>query len=200
MSKDSMTYNHGVVSCRGMRWWHLALFALTAVALVVGLYYLSQRRPTGEKAPAEKKITEVPEGSRAVTLFFADAKNEGLIGETREVAVSRDFTTEVKQIIEALLEGPKYAGVSAVPPGTRILDVFYDPEKRTLYLDFSSELVAGHPGGSSAEYFTIASIMRTISENLPEVEAVQFLVDGLQMGTIGGHIDADKPFLVRDWR
>ncbi len=56
------------------------------------------------------------------------------------------------------------------------------------------------PAGASAEYYTIAAIVRTVSENFPEVRAVQILVEGLQVGTIAGHIDAYNPFLVRDWR
>jgi hypothetical protein len=80
------------------------------------------------------------------------------------------------------------------------LNAFYDSETATVYLDFSSEIVAGHPGGSSAEYYTIAALVRTVSENFPEVQAVQILVEGLQVGTIAGHIDAYRPFLVRDWR
>jgi hypothetical protein len=42
--------------------------------------------------------------------------------------------------------------------------------------------------------------MRTVSQNFPEIRAVQFLIEGLQVGTIAGHIDAYKPFVVSDWR
>ena len=69
-----------------------------------------------------------------------------------------------------------------------------------LYIDFSSEFVAGHPGGATAEYHTVSAIMRTVSENFPEVAAVQLLVEGSQVGTIAGHVDAYGPLLVRDWR
>jgi spore germination protein GerM len=75
-----------------------------------------------------------------------------------------------------------------------------DTDSGTVYLDFSSELVASHPGGSAAEYCTVASIVRTVGENFPEVQRVQILVDGSQIETIAGHIRADEPFYVRDWR
>ena len=42
--------------------------------------------------------------------------------------------------------------------------------------------------------------MKTMSENFPEVMAIQMLVEGSQVSTIAGHIDAYRPFLVRDWR
>jgi spore germination protein GerM len=195
-----MSDESGIASSGGMKGWHYLVLVCAALILVAAIFYASFRRDDAAFEPGIDTVAVVPEGTRAVTLFFADREKVALIDETREVAIGREFTEEVKQIIVALLDGPSYSGVSAVPPGTAILDVFYDPESSMLYLDFSSHLVAGHPGGSSAEYFTIAAIMRTVSENFPEVRAVQFLVEGLQMGTVGGHIESTGPFFVRDWR
>lgn len=178
---------------------HFLIIVLVAVALVVVyVWYRSVR--TGPPAGPPEGVVSVPEGSRAVTLYFADKQQERLLTETRLVAIGKDPVEQVKQVVNALLDGPEREGVSTIAAGTRLLDAFYDSETATLYLDFSSELVAGHPGGSSAEYYTIAALVRTVSENFPEVQAVQVLVEGLQVGTIAGHIDAYKPFLVRDWR
>jgi spore germination protein GerM len=179
---------------------HLILIAVAAVIVVGALIYFLQRgQEEGPKAPPER-VTVVPEGSRAVTLFFADPENQALVTETRLVAIGKEFADQIEQVMQALLAGPEHGGVSTIATGTRVLDVFYDSDLSTLYLDFTSELVAGHPGGSSAEYFTIAAIMRTVSQNFPEVSAVQFLIEGLQVGTLAGHIDAYEPFRVRDWR
>ncbi len=184
-----------------LKGWHFVLIAIFAVVVIISLYlYSTRKEPTGPTSPPGAEVTVVPEGSRAVTLFFADEEGEGLITETREVAIGSDFTEQLKQTIRALLTGPERSGVSTIPEGTQLLNAFYDSETAIVYLDFSSELIAGHPGGSSAEYYTIAAIVRTISENSPEVRGVQLLVEGFQVGTIGGHINAHQPFLVRDWR
>jgi spore germination protein GerM len=149
------------------------------------------------QAPAPRAL----EGSRAVTLFFASVDEPSIYSETREVGVGRRFDEQVRQVMEALIAGPgQEKGVSAIPAGTQLLSLSFDPDAATLYLDFSAELVAAHPGGSAAEYCTVAVIVRTIGENFPEVRAVQILVDGSQVDTIAGHIRADDPFLVRDWR
>ncbi len=179
---------------------HFVIIAI--VVVVIGALLYVWHRSTRVSAPPEKPegVTVVPEGSRTVTLYFAEKENEALAPETRLVAIGKDFTEQVEQVVKALVDGPKEAGVSTIPAGTRLLDAFYNSETATVYLDFSSEIVAAHPGGSSAEYYTIAAIIRTVSENFPEVQAVQILVEGLQVGTIAGHIDAYKPFLVRDWR
>ncbi len=178
---------------------HFLIIALIAVVIVAAyLWYRNVR--TGPPGGPPEGVVEVPEGSRAVTLYFADKDQELLLTETRLVAIGKEVVEQIEQVINALLDGPEGDGVSTIAEGTRLLDAFYDSETSTLYLDFSSELVAGHPGGSSAEYYTIAALIRTVSENFPEVQAVQILVEGLQVGTIAGHIDAYKPFLVRDWR
>jgi hypothetical protein len=184
-----------------LRGWHFILIVVIAVAAVVLLYlYISRKDLERPAMPPVTGVTEVPEGSRVVALFFADEEGEGLIQETREVAIGAELSQQVDQIVRALLEGPRRDGVSTIPAGTRLLNAFFNAETATVYLDFSSELIAGHPGGSSAEYYTIAAIVRTVSENSPEVQAIQILVEGLQVGTIGGHINAHRPFLVRDWR
>jgi spore germination protein GerM len=181
-------------SSGGFRLRHFVVIA--AVAIAVGTAaYIWHRSTRVEPVPEQPEgVTVVPEGSRTVTLFFAEKNEEALLPETRLVAAGKDFTEQ------ALLAGPQGDAVSTIAEGTRLLNAFYDSESAVLYLDLSSELVAGHPGGSSAEYYTIAAIVRTVAENFPEVRAVQILVEGLQVGTIAGHIDAYQPFLVRDWR
>lgn len=179
---------------------HLILIAAAVVIIGGLLFYYIQRRGKGEGPRPPDEISVVPEGSRAVTLYFADRDDETLVTETRLVAIGKEYIEQIEQVIRALLNGPQGDGLSTIAEGTRLLDAFYDSDTATLYLDFTSEIVSGHPGGSSAEYFTIAAILRTVSQNFPEVQAVQFLVEGLQVGTIAGHIDAYRPFHVSDWR
>jgi len=199
MNEDGLRDDERLASGGTLKAWHLAVIALVAIAGVFAVYhwFLAGR----EAAPPEPGVvTEVPEGSRTVTLFFADEDEPALFGQTRQVAISADFDEQVSQVIKALIAGPTGKGVSTIPDGTKLLDVFYDPESFTVYLDFSGELVSNHPGGSSAEYYTVSAIVRTVSENFPEVQAVQILVEGSQVGTIAGHISAQAPFPVGDWR
>jgi len=180
---------------------HFLLIAVVLVLVVGGVYYWSTRSGGGPETLVPSPVTVVPEGSRTVTLFFADENDPELVTETRQVAIGRDFPTQVRQVIRALAAGPEMPGhVSTIPEGTELLGAFFGPTDFIVYLDFSGELVAGHPGGSTAEYFTVSAIMKTISENFPEVQAVQILVEGSQVGTIAGHIDAHAPFLVHQWR
>ncbi|MCI0451519.1 MAG: GerMN domain-containing protein [Candidatus Latescibacteria bacterium] len=177
----------------------IAGVALGILFVVMWMLLRTPREPV-EEAPAPAPARTL-EGSRAVTLYFASVDEPVIYSETREVGVGRRFDEQVRQVIDALIAGPdEERGVSAIPAGTQLLAVAFDPDTGTLYLDFGSDLVAAHPGGSAAEYCTVAVIVRTVAENFPEARAVQLLIDGSQIDTIAGHIRADEPFLVRDWR
>jgi spore germination protein GerM len=179
------------------------LIIIAAAAIIVGgllYYFYMKNRGEGPARESMERVAPVEEGSRAVTLYFANRDDEALVAETRLVAIGKEYVDQIAQVIRALLSGPQGEGVNTIAEGTQLLNAFYDYDTATLYLDFTSEIVSGHPGGSSAEYYTIAAVMRTVSQNFPEVKAVQFLVEGLQVGTIGGHIDAYNPFFTSDWR
>lgn len=185
----------------GLRAGHLIAIALVAAVVLGAVLWFTTRGPKEPEAPAPARVERVPEGSRTVTLYFAGADEPVLVSEPREVAVGHRIDEQLRQVVDALLSGPEDPkALSAIPPETRLLAVMVDTDSGTVYLDFSSELVASHPGGSAAEYCTVASIVRTVGENFPEVQRVQILVDGSQIETIAGHIRADEPFYVRDWR
>lgn len=188
------------ISSGTLKGWHLFVVASVAVALVAVAYWWFTGRDRSTDGPPMSGVTEVPEGSRTVELFFADEQETALFSESRQVAIGRSVVEQYTQVIRALIAGPVDAGVSAIPEGTRLLAVFLDDETLTLYLDFSGELVAGHPGGAAAEYSTVQAIVKTTSENFPEIRAVQILVEGYQVGTIAGHIDVYDPLRVEDWR
>jgi spore germination protein GerM len=185
----------------GLRGGHLAGIAILAAAVLGLLLWWLGRAPEEPPMEPPPRVERVPEGSRTVTLYFAGADEPVVVSEPREVAVGRRLDEQLRRVIDALLSGPEgTAAFSAIPAETRLLAVMVDADSGTVYLDFSSELVAAHPGGSAAEYCTVASIVRTVGENFPEVQKVQILVDGSQIESIAGHIRADEPFFVRDWR
>jgi hypothetical protein len=199
--REPRSFDDGPASGGGLSGRQIATIGVVALLLLAGGLWLVTRPPESPEPPAPKRVETVPEGTRDVTLYFADADAPDIRAETRELAVGRRVDEQVRQVIEALIAGPaREDAVSAIPAGTQLLSVMVDADSGTVYLDFSSELVAAHPGGSAAEYCTVASIVRTVGENFPELQQVQLLVDGLQVESIAGHVRADQPFFVREWR
>lgn len=195
------SFDDDVAPRGGMSGRQIATIGVVAlIALAAGLWFV-MRPSRGPDAPEPRRVETVPEGTRNVTLYFADANEPGMHAETRELAVGRRVDEQVRQVVDALITGPaSERSISAIPQGTQLLSVMVDADSGTVYLDFSSELVAAHPGGSAAEYCTVASIVRTVGENFPELQSVQLLVDGSQVESIAGHVRADQPFIVREWR
>jgi spore germination protein GerM len=200
--REDHSFDDDIASRGGLSSRQIATIGVVAIALLAGGIWLVMRPATSpEETPEPRRVESVPEGTRNVTLYFAAADEPGIQSETRELAVGRRVDEQVRQVIDALIAGPSgERSINAIPKGTQLLSVMVDADSGTVYLDFSSELVAAHPGGSAAEYCTVASIVRTVGENFPELSSVQLLVDGSQVESIAGHVRADQPLFIREWR
>jgi spore germination protein GerM len=170
---------------------------IAAVAVIIALVV---REPARELPEEGVVVEELGEGVQSVLLTFASSGATRTIDERREIVVPEDRASRARKILEELAEGPETAGaVRTIPVGTKISSVIFD-DTGGVFVDFSPELVENHPGGSTGELFTIRSIVRTLSLNFPDVERVRVLVDGEEIETIAGHIDASVPFLVENYR
>ena len=151
----------------------------------------------GATGPAEQGTVG---GDRAVVLVFPEWDAGGYVTEQRQIP-SRDRPGEdLFGLMEVLCAGPRISGaVSAMPRGTRALAAFYNPDDQSVVLDFSRELVTGHPGGSAAEAATLTSILRTVALNFPSTRRCVILVEGAQVETLAGHLDMVRGFDPRRW-
>jgi hypothetical protein len=183
-----------------------AIALLLILALVAaGWWYWNRGDGGDEPAGFAEPETEAPEatkpaGDRAIVVVFPEWDASGYVTEQRQIA-SRDRPGEdLLGIMSALCAGPAISGaVSALPAGTRALAAFLDPRDQSVVLDFSQELVTGHPGGSAAESATLTSILRTVALNFPGTRHCTILVEGAQVETLAGHIDMVAPFDPRRW-
>jgi hypothetical protein len=170
----------------------IVLAVVIATILVIG-------RWTGGEDEEPGGIQQVAEETRSVTLYFAGRDADGLVAETREIPVREGVIGEVKAVMGALLSGPEGGdGISAIPPGTSVLQVFWEEGTGTLYLDFNRGIMTGE--GSTGEYYTITTIIRTIGANFPQASRLQFLVEGYPVETLAGHYGVSKPLDIRKWR
>lgn len=142
--------------------------------------------------------TAAAAGVRAVSLYFGSPNGDGLVREERELPEAAGLHARVAALVAALDQGPAQGGVAVLPPGTAVRHVFLD-DQGLLTLDLSAAFVRGFRGGSTAEVAAIASLVRTLAENLPEVRRVQIVSGGTLLRTLGGHVALDRPLDVSDW-
>ncbi len=173
----------------------LLLLALAFVALAWFGWRWTQRRnapPPG--VAADSSAT----GVRSARLYFASASGDSLVAEPRELLEAASLRERVAGLVAELDRGPRGAGVAALPAGTAALHVFLD-ERGLLTLDLSRAFQQGFHGGSGAEYLAVASLVRTLGANLPEVRRVLIVCGGRPIATLGGHLPLDQPLDVNDW-
>lgn len=180
------------------RW--VAIGAGLLVALAVWFYMVKGPGRPGRTAPGRfVPLAAELEGIRGVTLFYGVPGSDSLGEEHRDVVVKDRPADQVRAIYRELVAGPSEHHVALFPEGTELVNAYLTP-RGTLYLDWNPTLVRGFRGGSGRERLLLASIVRTASENLPDVEEVAILVDGNPIETIGGHYDVLAPLAVSEWR
>ena len=102
--------------------------------------------------------------------------------------------------MQGLCAGPAISGaVSPFPRGTLATGAFFNRDDQSVVLDFSEELVTGHPGGSTAEVATLTAILRTVALNYPDTRRCIIMVGGAQVETLAGHLTMDRVFDPRRW-
>jgi spore germination protein GerM len=126
-------------------------------------------------------------------LYFADTKNEFLVGEQRSLPAYDDPVTHCRLIIEELIKGPGGSDlIKTIPGGTNLRAVYITSDK-TAYVDLTKEITSGHIGGVRSELMTVYSIVNTLVLNVSEVEQVNLLIEGQEAETLSGHIDIRVP-------
>jgi spore germination protein GerM len=160
--------------------------------LFVGLPRWSQRRQAAPAAPSAAPAH--PEAVRKIKarLFYVAEDGRQLTSVEQDIAYGESTVEQARAIVAAQIAPVAEPVVSAIPPGTALRALFITP-KGEAYVDFSRELVAAHPGGSTNEMLTVNTIVQALTVNLPSVSAVQVLVDGKEVETLAGHVDLRNP-------
>ncbi len=173
----------------------IVVIVLAVAALGWFAWNWTQRRIA---SPAGVAADSAAAGVRSARLYFAAASGDSLVAEPRELLEAASLHDRVAGLVAELDRGPRGAGVAALPAGTAALHVFLD-ERGLLTLDLSRAFQRGFRGGSGAEYLAIASLVRTLGANLPEVKRILIICGGRPIATLGGHLPLDQPLDVNDW-
>ena len=80
-----------------------------------------------------------------------------------------------------------------MPPGSDIRSVYLvDPGLAVI--DINAAFADGHRSGVLVEELTVASLIQTLSANIPGILKVKILVEGKQRDTLAGHADLSNFF------
>lgn len=187
-------------SLRWPFWVGLLLLASASAWFMVNLGQVDGPTPTDFQIDSDPTAPAPSVGDRAVVLVFAEWDGAGYVTERRRIPSRGRAEEDLRRLLEQLCDGPVRSGaISALPERTRILAAFLDARGEHAVVDFSPELVIGHPGGSAAEAATLTSILRTVALNFPSLRTCRILVDGAEVESLSGHLALAGEFDLRRW-
>jgi germination protein M len=132
---------------------------------------------------------EPKEIKESVTLYFGDQDAMYLIPEKREVVLGNKKPEEA--VIAELIAGPSKSDLfQTVPKESKLISI--EVLDGVAYANFNQDFQAKHWGGSTGEIMTLYSITNSLAE-LPEIEQVQFLLEGKKVESILGHAITSEP-------
>jgi spore germination protein GerM len=149
--------------------------------------------PGETPAPAAAPETPAAKETMKATLFFLRDDDGLFVAETRDVPATGSVTADAEAVLAELIKGSNGGLVSALPPETKLRQVFLTKDG-TAYADFTKDLTAAHPSGSDAETATVYAIVDTLAVNFKAIKKVFILVDGEERETLNGHVTLDRPF------
>jgi spore germination protein GerM len=126
------------------------------------------------------------------TLFYVSDDGAELVPASREVPFGATPAEQARRVAEAQVQPAPPGFTSPVPPGTTVRGL-YLTARGEAFVDLSHEIVAAHSGGSLDETLTVFAIVNALTVNLPDVSAVQILIDGKETDTLAGHVDLRHP-------
>ncbi len=102
--------------------------------------------------------------------------------------LSESAEERAHQLLDALITLPPSEARRTLPAAAAVLEVYVLPQG-TAIIDFSAAIGASLPSGIRSERLALESITRTLAENIPELQRVKILLQGLEADTLAGHAD-----------
>ncbi len=146
-------------------------------------------REEAVRARLNEVALQPPSGPQTtVTLYFPSLDKRQLVAEKRTLALAASDADRVRQIILALIEGPRLGSDRALPPSTEVRAVFLTADG-LAYVDFSNDLLTGFVPGIASETLSAYSIVNTLTVNMTRIQRVKILIQGQEVETLDGHTD-----------
>jgi hypothetical protein len=180
------------------RHFFIALSILLAAALAMSLYAWHMRgraasTPVGsiDTGPV---VPPVAGATERVTLYVAYDDIQILRAQSAQIPMPSVRQERAEEVLRALIA--LYLAKTSphpLPPGSDIRSVYLvDPGLAVI--DVNAALADGHRSGVLAEELTVASLIQTLSANIPGILKVRILVEGKQRETLAGHVDLSNFF------
>lgn len=121
--------------------------------------------------------------TREIQLYFADPNDVRLVSERRRIEFGEYTVENCRQVLEALIQGPKGLLTPVISPTTHIRGMYLRKDGE-LILDLSRDVETGLIGSASAELLMFQGIATSLAQpdlkgdKEPAVRRIRFLFEG----------------------
>jgi spore germination protein GerM len=171
----------------------LGVAVMLTIALGMGFYAWRMRGRVDRSDPSTTNTLPVAPpvsgSTEQVTLYVAYDDAGALRPKQVRIPLPAGRQERAAELLHALLS--LYLDKFSPHPlaaGSEIRDV-YMVEPGIAVIDLNAAFADGHRSGVLVEELTIASLVQTLSANLPGIARVKILVDGKERDTLAGHVD-----------
>jgi Sporulation and spore germination len=134
-------------------------------------------------------VPPVTGATEEVTLFVAYDDTGVLLAQSARIPLPSVRQQRAEELLRSLLA--LYLDKTSphpLPQGSDVRSVYLvDPGLAVI--DINAAFADGHRSGVLSEELTVASLIQTLSANLPGILKVKILVEGKQRDTLAGHAD-----------
>jgi hypothetical protein len=167
----------------------LVLLAILVSGLVIIRMTHKEEAMTLRAAEAAPVAPMVGGKLEHIQLLLAYDEDQALRWRPVDVFLPADRNLRAIETLRSVLA--QYLQIPSPHPlakGTDIKDVYFIGDD-TMIVDTTAPFAEGHPSGILLEELTLASLIETLTANVPGITRIKFLVDGKERETLAGHAD-----------
>lgn len=167
-----------------------AVMLAIAISMAVYVRRVSKKAAVSESASYTQPIAPPVSGpTEQITLYVAYDDPGTLRAQGAKIPLPAGRQERANELLRALVE--IYLGKNSPHPlgaGSEVRNVYLvDPGLAVI--DTNAEFSDAHRSGVLVEELTVASLVETLSANIPGIIRVKILVDGKSRDTLAGHVD-----------
>ena len=169
----------------------LIFLALVAAAMGIYAWQISESvSPSSAPIADNRPVAPPVAGPRELVNLYVAHDDPGVLrSQPTTVPLPTERQQRAQELLRALLN--IYLAKSSPHPLAPEADIrsVYLIDPGIAVIDVNSAFADGHRSGILVEQLTIASLVETLSENIPGIARVKFLVEGKERETLAGHAD-----------
>jgi|DewCreStandDraft_4_1066084.scaffolds.fasta_scaffold00712_73 hypothetical protein len=182
------------------------IFKIILFGIIIGLalYFLLNKtnilnfnKNTKVTQQVATQLYSSNEKLKEVIIFYGDSQSDKLKSFPAKIYETPNVINQIKQILLLLFDKPPKDYIKVIPEGTSIREVYIDSNS-IIYIDLSEEFIVNNRGGTTFEYLSVYSILKSIFSNFNNIRGIRLLVNGVEQETIAGHLNISEIFRPQD--